>query len=535
MSDICLFALNSSYAHTNLAVRCIKNSLALAGFDAQILEFSLKDRRRAVLDALYRADAKLYGFSAYIWNITELFAFAAELKALHPQAHIVFGGPEVSFNSKELLAAHPYIDCIVTGEGEDAWAELASSFFADGTLPSVIEGGIFDGFLDQPAVYEAGDMGKRMVYYESSRGCPFRCAYCLSGAAEKVRAKSVDQTLADLLAFEKNEGIRVVKFVDRTFNFDRARANAIWRGLLSEAYGKSYHFEICAELLDEEALSLLAAFPKGKVQLEIGVQSTNPETLLAVNRSPDTDRLLENISRLHALGNMHIHADLIAGLPKEGFARFGQSFDALFGRCDMLQLGFLKLLHGSVLRRDAARFDCVYSPMPPYEVLATDCLSFDELTRLHTIDALCDRFVNSGAFSRAVSLLGTRHSSPFSMLDGMAQKLTSAEISLHELPQAKAYTWLYDVLHEGEDAPLAEALLLDFLTHQNRTPPIIGGFGCPRVEDDMKRHFLQFAAKTGIECFAPAVEVRQFADRRFVLERQMGRAFVPTEDGFSEI
>ena len=535
MPEICLFALNSSYSHTNLAVRCIRERLTSAGFAAGVLEFSLKDRHRRVLKALVDADAEIYGFSAYIWNIRELYSLAADLKRLLPAAQIVFGGPEVSFDAAEILAAHPFIDGIVTGEGEEAWVRIAGARASGEVLPPVIDGGEYADFAAQPMVYEEADAGCRMVYYESARGCPYRCAYCLSAMSGKVRAKSAEKTLFDLLDFERMSGIRVVKFVDRTFNFDGERARAIWRGLLSERYTKTYHFEICGDLLAEEDFALLSQFPAGKIQLEIGVQSTNPDTLRRVRRNPDTARLLENIARLYAMGNMHIHADLIAGLPGEDFAAFARSFDMLWGACHMLQLGFLKLLRGSVLRREADAFGCVYSTEPPYEVLATDCLSFAELSRLHEVDELLDRCVNSGVMARSFCLLTARHASPFAMLLRLADGMRAAELRVDAMAQGRLYPAVYDILHDGEDAPLAEALMLDFLTHQTVSPPVIGGMALRRVEHEAKRRFMTFADAAGIAHFAPALEVREGFGQRYVIDRRSMRAFRETADGFDEV
>ncbi|MBE6611829.1 MAG: DUF4080 domain-containing protein [Ruminococcaceae bacterium] len=531
---ICLFALNSSYSHTNPAVRCIKKSLRTAGFDAGILEFGLKDKRRRILSALVAADAEIYGFSAYIWNIGELYSLAADLKKLRPASRIVFGGPEVSFDAPEILAAHPYIDHIITGEGEAAWVTLAEDFTAGRTIPQILDGGMFYGFSAQGMVYDETDAHARMVYYESSRGCPFRCAYCLSALSGSVRAKDADVTLAELAEFEKMTGIRVVKFVDRTFNFDRERAKKIWRGLLSEAFTKSYHFEICAELLDEESFAILAKFPPGKVQLEIGVQSSDPAVLARVNRRSDMDKLLENLTRLHRLGNMHIHADIIAGLPGEDFAGVGRTFDALIDRCHMLQLGFLKLLRGSVLRDRAAAYHYRYSDEPPYEVLETDALTYEELCRLHDIDELCDRIHNSGAFSRALAVITAREASPFRMFCQLASEFAADGIAVSELSQPNLYARLYEYLHDGEDVPLAEALTLDFLTHCMHNPPNFGGIGLERLTDDTRRRFLNFAADAGIDTFAPALEVRR-GSGIFVIDRKCGRAFRETVGGFVEI
>ena len=532
---ILLFALNASYTHTNLAVRCIKKSLIASGYQCDIAEFNIKDKRRRILEALVSANADIYGFSTYIWNAREMYSLAADLKALKPSAIVVFGGPEVSFDTDEIIAAHPFIDCIITGEGEGAFAALAEMCERGQKLPRVIDGGVWDGFLQEDAVYSPDEpLGtSRIVYYESSRGCPYRCAYCLSSISGMVRAKSVDITLGQLLEFERIDHIKIIKFVDRTFNFDIERAKAIWRGLMSEKYTKSYHFEICAELLDEESFELLAAFPKGKIQLEIGVQSINPDTLVRVDRSPKTERLIANITRLHGMGNMHIHADLIAGLPGEDFASFARSFDALYGRCDMLQLGFLKLLRGSKLRHNADDFGCVYSSEPPYEVLSTDTISFDELCRLHDVDDANDRY-SGGAFERAMTIIMARTKSPFYTLLSIADGYRRDGLRISEVSQPRAYELLFRYASVGDDRALSEALVLDFLMSQKLSAPSIGGFELKKGSDRLKRDFMRYADENGIEYFAPALECRE-GTREYVIDRRNMRAFALSGDSFVEM
>lgn len=535
MPKVLLFALNSSYTHTNLAVRCIRKNLVECGYNCEIAEFNLKDKRRRVLEALVSANADIYGFSAYIWNASELYAFAAKLKKLRPSARIVFGGPEVSFDAEEILNEHPYIDCIITGEGEAAFAELCEIWREGKPFPKILNGGVYADFGEQGVVYSPEELGgaSRVVYYESSRGCPYRCAYCLSAASGKVRAKSADVTLRELLEFESIDNIKIIKFVDRTFNFDRERAKAIWRGLLDEKYTKNYHFEICADLLDEESFVLLERFPTGKIQLEIGVQSTNPETLSAVNRAPDTARLIENIARLHTMGNMHIHADLIAGLPHEDFESFAHSFDAIYGKCDMLQLGFLKLLRGSKLRDTADSFGCIYSDDSPYEVLKTDAISYAELCRLHDVDDVNERY-SSAAFKRSMKLIMSRSDSPFYTLLKISEGYRADGVRIGEVSQARAYQLLYEYASGGDDRELAEVLMLDFLTSQKLSVPSIGEYELRRGDDAAKREFMRYADANGIEYFAPALECR-IGMREYVIERRNMRAFVLQNGVFVEI
>ena len=365
-------AMNASYVHTSLALRTLSEALRAGGFEVTALEYTIKDSRTRILEELYACQSDVYGFSCYIWNINELLPLAEELKRLKPRAKIVLGGPEVSFWTPDELSLYPFVDFLVTGEGEDALPALCRDIengVADVKYPDkTVEGGAFAGFEEQGIPYTDREITEgRIVYYESSRGCPFRCAYCLSsvtsyGSGQKrVRAKSAERTLRDLLRFESpGSSIKVVKFVDRTFNFDRERAKTIWRGLLGDGYTKSYHFEVCASLLDEESLEILSRAPDGKFQLEIGVQSTSSEALLACDRPDDTERVLDMLAKLRGIPGVHVHADLIAGLPFESYERFGESFDAVFGLCDQLQVGFLKLLNGCKLRLEADRHGYVF-------------------------------------------------------------------------------------------------------------------------------------------------------------------------------
>ncbi len=535
MPKIVLFALNSSFTNTNLAVRCIKKSLDAAGFSCVISEFNLKDKQRRVLEALYSENADVYGFSTYIWNISEMYRYASDLKKLLPHAKIVFGGPEVSYDAEEILDLHPFIDCIIKGEGERAFVTLAAALRDNKPLPPILDGGIFEDFYKQGMVYAKEELSDapRIVYYESSRGCPYRCAYCLSAVSGKVRAKSAADTLLELVMFEELDNIKIIKFVDRTFNFDKERAKEIWSGLLSEQYTKNYHFEICADLLCEESFEILSRFPKGKIQLEIGVQSTNIKTLRSVNRNSDTDDLINKIKRLYDMGNIHIHVDLIAGLPHESIESFARSYDSVFGKCDMLQLGFLKLLRGSELRRRVHEFGCIYSSEPPYEVLSTDCLSFYDITRLKRVDELADRYLG-GSFSRSMKLILSRCDSPFGMLDSLGAAFAAEDIRISGLSQPNAFEKLYDFMHEGDDVCLAEALLLDFLTSQKLSPPKIGGHELKRGSGELKRAFMKYADSADIEYFAPGLEERVGLEK-YIIDRKNKRAYLYENGQFAEI
>lgn len=472
-----LFALNGSYSHTNLAVRAIGAHLVDSGIQTVIIEKSLKDTRLSVLESLVREKADIYGFSVYIWNVTEMMQFASEVHALLPEAKIVFGGPEVSFEDESFFESHPYIDHIITGEGEEAFVSLCRAISHGEALPGILMPQPYGKFTENGIYYDRiGEKPHGLVYYESVRGCPFSCAYCLSSVTEGIRAKSVEKTLEDLLQFEAFDDIRTVKLVDRTFNFSRERAKALWRALSGDSYTKEYHFEVSAALLDEESFEILANAPKGKFRLEIGVQSTNPETVAAVDRRLDTDKTLLALARLHKKQNLHLHADLIAGLPYEDFVRFGKSFDDVYGICDVLQLGFLKLLKGSRMRRDAEKYGIVYSPFPPYQVLKTDMLSFAEITRLHAIDALNDRFSNSGKFLHTFPYLPLASGSAFAFFDGLVS-FAEKHFDCHEiarLPQVEAFRLIVEYASTLAGIDMEEVrqrLTLDFLMGETRRLP----------------------------------------------------------------
>ena len=519
---VALFALNSSYSHTNLAVRAIGASLHAHGTDAVIIEKNRKDARDGVLRTLYEENADVYGFSAYIWNIGDMLRFAAELKRIRPEAKIVFGGPEVSFEDETFFAAHPFVDTIIAGEGEDAFVTLCDALSRGEATEKIIMAEPFAGFAESGIYYdEIGGEPHGLVYYESSRGCPFSCGYCLSSVTHGVRAKTAEKALADLLRFEQFDDIRTVKLVDRTFNFDRERAKTIWRGLMAPCYTKEYHFEVSAALLDEESFALLAQAPKGKFRLEIGVQSTNPKTIAAISRALDMDKTIAALDRLTEAGNLHVHADLIAGLPYEDYASFGRSFDAVYGRCDVLQLGFLKLLRGSSLRRDAERLGIVYSPEPPYAVLATDALPYPDVARLLRIEEVVERCANSGKFRYALPALAKKCGSPFAFFEGLADFIAekTGGKDLAAVAQTDLFALFYDYVCDRAPALAEEArerLALDFLLGETRRLPM-----CLRgeavSEEEKAEALLRVPAASRAGC--EVVRLRFLLDAPVVVDR----------------
>ncbi len=472
---ILLVAVNGSYSHTNLAIRCLREPLEKAGFEVVLLERNLRDRTAHILQDILAIKADVVGFSTYIWNCDVMYALASDLKHIAPGTKIVFGGPEVSYET-ERFDSFSFIDAIICGEGEKAMVDLCLAIENGQPYGRIINAVPYAEAMQDTGIhyrcedYPAGSM----LYYESSRGCPYCCAYCLSSATQGVRYKSLEQLEADLLEFEKlPDNIKIIKFVDRTFNFPVERANRIWSLLLEDRFTRNYHFEVCASLLNEESFRILEKFPKGKIQLEFGLQSTNPETLKAVSRHINPGETLRAVGRIKSFGNIHVHLDLIAGLPYESYERFSQSFNEAFPVCDMLQLGFLKLLPGTALRRDAEKYGIVYSDKVPYNVLCTKWLSFEEITKLSDIDELMERLCESGHFRETLQTVFAYTSDYFGFFEGLSKyvKLNDGR-RLQKISQPDVFKLLYGYIlqkyTEISQAALEGAIHSDFLACETR-------------------------------------------------------------------
>lgn len=510
-----LFTLNASYIHKSLALRCLKKSVENEGFETVCAEFTVKEKRLHVLERLSSEKADIYCFSCYIWNIDEMLSAAEKLKKLLPDSVIVFGGPEVSYESEEFFSSHEYVDFIVQGEGEETLPALCRDVMENGRdmvkrKGRIIHSNPYAGFAGEGILYSKDDVfSSSVIYYESSRGCPFSCSYCLSAAGHGIRSKSARKVLEELLELEKlNDGIKIIKFVDRTFNFDKKRAYEIWRGLLSGKYTGKYHFEICAELLDEEGFDLLSRFPVGKIQLEAGVQSTNPKTLAAINRKSDTEKCIENIRRIKEMENIHIHADLIAGLPLEDINSFAGSFDDVYGSCHMLHLGFLKLLKGSPLYKEADKYGIICSDHAPYEVLKTDAISFEDLLRLHKICDVLDRISNSGHFSYSLAGILEKVDSPFGFFSSLSEYIGNVDL-LSQLKLMELFHSFCIPLSAITKEEVNGRLRLDFYIHEaGSCPAFLSGGGELPVPPVYRGLAIR---KAGVKIFAPAAEVHRFS------------------------
>lgn len=418
MTKIALCSLNSKYIHSSLAPWYLLSSIksSLPEVEAAVYENTINADFENILEDLLNLDAEIYGFSCYIWNIEYVIKVAEKIKAVKKNVLILLGGPEVSYNCEEVLKNYIFVDYIISGEGEEAIVN-----FLSGKDIKTIEGLSFRGNISAPAILKTEpkspfcseyfeNLHGRIAYIETSRGCPFSCAFCLSGRCGSVRYFNLNSVFENITKLA-NSGTKTVKFVDRTFNANSERANKIITFILENS-GKlfpgdvCFHFEIAGDILKEETINILKKAPVGLFQLEIGLQTFNEDTLEYINRRTDTEKLISNIKKLISLNNMHIHVDLIAGLPLEDMASFKNTFNrAYYLKSDMLQLGFLKLLHGSPMRNDSSKFSCRYSSRPPYEVIDTPWLSSNELKLLHRCENALDKLYNSGRFLQVLDYL----------------------------------------------------------------------------------------------------------------------------------
>ena len=419
---VLLTTLNSKFIHSNLALRYLKASLKHLPLTLIMDEFTINDHLERVVGDIYRHKPDIIALSCYIWNIRETLMVVESIKKVIPDSVVVLGGPEVSYDSVSLLEENTEVDVIVKGEGEITFPFLIERLMNNKPLDDVegityrkagtiIENRDRTPLSDLDALpfpYEEGfqDLDNRIVYYETTRGCPFQCQYCLSSINPGVRYLSLDRVRKDIKTFI-DAGIPQVKLVDRTFNCNPKRARDIFRMIMEMGGNTNFHFEICGDLLDDETLDLLKDAPPGLFQFEIGVQSTRVETLEAIRRKTDFDKLSERVKILKGYRNIHLHLDLIAGLPGENYLSFQRSFNDVYKlKPDRLQLGFLKLLKGSGIRKDAEIWEYKYLSQPPYEVLENRDISYGEMLMLKDVEDLVERYFNTHRYTNSLEYLG---------------------------------------------------------------------------------------------------------------------------------
>lgn len=429
--NVVLATLNAKYIHTSLALRYLK-AFAESEFDVDIAEYTIKDPAMAIVSDLFRRKPDVIGFSCYIWNIEETITVIDMLRKVLPDAAIVLGGPEVSYDTEFWMNRLPAVDYIVMGEGEETFRDLLRELsgsrkfhFVFGLAyrkngEVVINPGRPKLDLNAiPSPYRFAEdlpsLPNRVVYFETSRGCPFSCQFCLSSIEVGVRYFDMERVKADLTYLIDN-GAKLIKFVDRTFNIKREYAMEIFQFLIDNHRGCVFQFEITADIMRPEVLDFLAEHaPPGIFRFEIGVQSTNDETNLAVKRRQNWTKLVRTVTKVKESGKIDQHLDLIAGLPHEDYNRFRQTFNDVFAlRPEELQLGFLKMLRGTGLRLNAEKYGYVYMDRAPYEMLGNDLLPFEDIVRIKRVEDVLEKYWNAHRMDRTMEYLTqTAYPSPF--------------------------------------------------------------------------------------------------------------------------
>ena len=425
-----LAAINAKYIHSNPGVYSLRAfaRTKIPGADIEIGEYTINHQMDLILQDIYRRKPDFIGFSCYIWNISYIMEIVRDVKKVLPEVEIWLGGPEVSYDAKKVLTREPDVCGVMRGEGELTFTELVRAYLKREELCAasldldhipgityraesgeVVERGPQRLLsLDEIPFYydDMAGFENRIVYYESSRGCPFSCSYCLSSIDKTVRFRSLDLVLPELQFFLDHK-VPQVKFVDRTFNCKRDHTLGIWRYLVEHDNGiTNFHFEVSADIFDEEELELIGKMRPGLIQLEIGVQSTNPDTIKEIHRHMDLVKLKQAVDRVYDYRNTHQHLDLIAGLPYENYESFMRSFDDVYRmRPDQLQMGFLKVLKGSYMEEQVAAYDLKYRGIPPYEVLSTKWLPYSDVIRLKGVEDMVEVYYNSGQFPATMKLL----------------------------------------------------------------------------------------------------------------------------------
>lgn len=477
-----LAAVNAKFIHTNIAVRSIREYSLLRGIkNIDFIEFTINQYTDFAAEKIYGLKPDVLIFSCYIWNIRFVIETAELISLTLPDTKIYLGGPEVSFDSVEYIKKYPFINGIIRGEGEETIYELLKNntdpFGIAGITwrngGKIIENPSRIPLCDMDALpfpyseEEMPELKNKLIYYESSRGCPFGCSYCLSSTDMGVRYRSLDRVKEELMFFIKHK-VRTVKFVDRTFNADPRRTAQLLDFLRKNGGDTTFHLEVAADILTSNVIDILNSAPKGRFQLEIGVQSTYLPALSAVGRKADFDRISDAVKKL--MPSVHLHLDLIAGLPMEDLERFAQSFDEVFDlRPDELQLGFLKMLKGTRIREESGKYGFKFAPFPPYEVLSNDFMSHDDILHLKHVEDVLEKYYNSGSFRHSLEYL-LKDKGGFDFFSELGQWFYSK--GFFDMPHSRKE--LFSLLAEfgGADPLFREYLRLDFIeNHVSGTNP----------------------------------------------------------------
>ena len=487
---ILLAACNAKYIHSNLAVYNLKSCSGEYSPNVVIKEYTINQIQDDILKDIYLEQPDVICFSCYIWNISFVKELVPDLKKILPHVDFWAGGPEVSYDAVEFLKKNPAFFGVMVGEGEETFHELAGYYIE--RKPETLSGIRGVAFRDEnkgrdivhtgwrelmdlskvPFAYSnLTEFKNRIIYYESSRGCPFSCSYCLSSIDKKLRFRDIELVKKELQFFIDNK-VPQVKFVDRTFNCKHDHAMEIWRYITENDNGiTNFHFEISADLLRAEELALMKTMRPGLIQLEIGVQSTNPQTIKAIRRTMDFEKLKGIVEQIHSFGNIHQHLDLIAGLPYEGYDSFHKSFCDVYAlRPEQFQLGFLKVLKGSHMMEMTGEYQILYKDREPYEVLSTAWMTYGEILRLKMVESMVEVYYNSGQFKHTLVFLEQYFEDPFRMYEALGRFYEKKGYSEISHSRMRRYEILMEFAGEQKEIPLevlSDVMLLDLYLREN--------------------------------------------------------------------
>lgn len=484
---ILLVAINSKYIHSNLAVYSLQAYAREYCDEIQIAEYTINQQIDDILMDLYKKKPDVLCFSCYIWNLNYVEELSQEFHNICPEIPIWVGGPEVSYDAIEVLQRLGQVTGIMKGEGEATFLDVVRYYKKSDIELSDIKGIAYRDCEQQicenswrdpidlndiPFVYkDMESFRNKIVYYESSRGCPFSCSYCLSSIDKYLRFRDLETVKRELQFFIDHE-VKQVKFVDRTFNCKHEHAMAIWNYIKEQDKGKTnFHFEIAADLLRDEEIQLIAQMRPGLIQLEIGVQSTYEPTIREIKRTMQFDKVKEIVKQVQSNGNVHQHLDLIAGLPYENLENFKRSFDDVYGlHPEQLQLGFLKVLKGSYMQQQREAYGLIYKSKPPYEVRATKWLSFEEVLELKSVEEMVEEYYNSGQFRHILGKLEEEYASAYEFYKKLATYYEQHDLHMMQHSRLTRYKILMDFVnefHKEKEALYRDLLILDFYLREN--------------------------------------------------------------------
>lgn len=530
--EVLLSSLNAKYIHTNLAIRYLKAYCKdIEDINIKIQEFTINDSMEKIVSEIYKKKMDLIALSCYIWNIEETIKLVKILKKVQPQIKIILGGPEVTFYGQEWMRKVQEIDFIIKGEGEETLYEFLKTlklkekikfhhikgllFREKGKIVENTDRVLMEDLDRIPFPYEDNLMNykNKIIYYESTRGCPFNCQYCLSSTIKGVRYFSLNRVKNELKLFI-NAGIKQVKFIDRTFNCNIERTKELVRFIIEQKGTTNFHFEIAADLIDEEILSIFKNAPVGLFQLEIGVQSTYLPTLKAIKRHNDFNKIKDVVNTIRSYDNIHQHIDLIAGLPLETYERFKKTFNDVYSlKPDMLQLGFLKILKGAGI--EVEEHDYKITPFPPYEVLSNKYITYGEILQLKSVENLVEKYSNSHKFENTIDyILKNYFHTPFEFFRDFALFWEEKNLFLQPHSQKQLYKIFLDYWEtKNKDCHIIhEILKFDYLLSNNSPMPTCftehpikfkkeKSFEFVKVKDNVEKYFPEFIDKSPKEIY----------------------------------